>query len=256
MDIYKILISKKHNKHYIDRYYKFITYCSSKNKHLSDDIYIERHHICPKSKDLFPEYENFKIYPENLVKLTARQHFLAHWILHKAFNTKTTHDAFWMMCHAKDKRQQRFYKLNSNSYKLLKEERSKFVSMQMSENNPSKQEKVKEKRRIAALGNMYGKSNKGKTRNEEQRRKMSESRKGKSSSTEKHKTSVTESNKKRILEGKCTINFAIEASKVKCFCEGIIYDSITQAQKHYKGIKLVNRLDNPKYPEFYRIKKD
>lgn len=255
MDIYKILKSKYHNKHYIDRYYKFILYCLNKNINLPNNTYIENHHICPRSKDLFPEYENLKIYPENSIKLTARQHFIAHWILHKAFNLKSTHDAFWMMCHVKDKNQQRYFKLNSNSYQSLKEERSKLVAKQMSENNPSKQESVKEKRRISAMGNTYGKGNKGKPKSEEHKMNMSESRKGKSTSTEKHKKTVSESNKRRISQGYNTINFAIEATKVKCFCEGVVYESIVEAQKHYKGIKVSNRLDNPRYPEFYRIKK-
>lgn len=46
-----------------------------------NDAYIERHHILPVS--LYPEYRNSKW---NLVKLSARKHFLAHMILPKMFS--------------------------------------------------------------------------------------------------------------------------------------------------------------------------
>ena len=34
---------------------------------------------------MFPEYEDFKEHPWNEIHLTARQHFIAHWVLWKAF---------------------------------------------------------------------------------------------------------------------------------------------------------------------------
>lgn len=37
-------------------------------------------------------------------------------------------------------------------------------------------------------------------------------------------------------------------------CEGIEYLSVGDAQKAYQGISIRKRLDNPKYPEFYRLK--
>ena len=79
-DIYSILSSKPNNPHYLKRYFKFITSC--KNYGVE---YTEAHHICPKAKDLFPEYESFKKYPWNKVSLTARQHIIAHIILWKAY---------------------------------------------------------------------------------------------------------------------------------------------------------------------------
>jgi group I intron endonuclease len=37
-------------------------------------------------------------------------------------------------------------------------------------------------------------------------------------------------------------------------CEGVEYSSVGDAQKAYQGISIRKRLDNPKYPEFYRLK--
>jgi len=45
---------------------------------LPKDVYTEIHHILPKS--IYPEYEKDQ---SNLVKLTAREHFICHWLLTK-----------------------------------------------------------------------------------------------------------------------------------------------------------------------------
>jgi group I intron endonuclease len=37
-------------------------------------------------------------------------------------------------------------------------------------------------------------------------------------------------------------------------CEGFEYPSVGDAQKAYQGISIRKRLDNPKYPEFYRLR--
>lgn len=42
--------------HYLERYIKFIKWCTEANKNISASIYTEEHHIAPKAKDLFPEY--------------------------------------------------------------------------------------------------------------------------------------------------------------------------------------------------------
>ena len=37
-------------------------------------------------------------------------------------------------------------------------------------------------------------------------------------------------------------------------CEGVEYPSVGDAQKAYQGISIRNRLDNLKYPQFYRLR--
>jgi hypothetical protein len=105
------------NTHYYNRYINFIT--SLQNQILSD--YNEEHHICPKSLN-GPDDSS------NLIKLSARQHFIAHWMLWKAYETSELTHAFWAMCHQKNARQQnRYNKINSKTYEILKIQRSKIV---------------------------------------------------------------------------------------------------------------------------------
>lgn len=90
MDIYSILASKPHNPHYLNRYWKFIQSCQVANQNLSKDTYTEKHHICPKAKDLFPEYKDFKKNDWNKVVLTARQHIISHLLLWKTYGGSQT----------------------------------------------------------------------------------------------------------------------------------------------------------------------
>lgn len=46
----------------------------------------------------------------------------------------------------------------------------------------------------------------------------------------------------------------IKANNCPCVCEGIEYPSVGAAELAYPGIKVRRRLDNPKYPEFYRLR--
>ena len=92
--IYRLLQSKKHNQHYLNRYWKFIQFCQ--NRELKED-YVEKHHILPKAKDLFPEFANISVHPWNEVELTAREHIIAHVILWKAYGGSQTASVFYML---------------------------------------------------------------------------------------------------------------------------------------------------------------
>lgn len=117
IDIYSILSSKPHNPHYLKRYYKFILWCQQINSTKTKEELgkISKHHICPKAKDLFPEYESFKKFSWNKAILTGRQHFIAHHILWKTYFGSQI-DAFWMMSGK--------YKLSSRQYEKLRFEHS------------------------------------------------------------------------------------------------------------------------------------
>lgn len=124
IDIYAILSSKSHNPHYLNRYWKFIQACSIANK--GDDKYLEKHHICPKASDLFPEYKNFNKFTWNKVLLTYRQHFIAHWMLWKAYkNFASQFYAFDCMSNISGLS-------NSHTYKTLKTQRRESM---LGENN-------------------------------------------------------------------------------------------------------------------------
>jgi hypothetical protein len=107
MDILEILKSKNHNPHHLMRYWKFI--CSRKLRKEG-----EKHHICPKASDLFPEYEKFSKNKWNKIILTPREHYIAHLLLHKTYGNSQSRAFYLMMNTSKSE------KMNSKSYELAK----------------------------------------------------------------------------------------------------------------------------------------
>jgi hypothetical protein len=87
-------------------------------RNLPTSTYTEKHHILPKS--LYPEYSKNK---DNLVKLTAREHFLCHWLLTKIVNDPKTIYAFQMMI--PNKTTNRYRPKSSTVYENLKKKFSK-----------------------------------------------------------------------------------------------------------------------------------
>jgi len=130
-DIYSILASKPHNPHYLKRYLKFIESCTH-----TDGEYTENHHICPKAKDLFPEYGSFRKYPWNKKKLTARQHIIAHIMLWKAYGGSQTRAIQSMLDHFNSETCLYLSKriiptaVKNRYLSLLREEKSKLTSLQ------------------------------------------------------------------------------------------------------------------------------
>ena len=70
---------------YLKAYYNLV---HSRQK-MSRVCYIEKHHIVPKSvygKSILKESHLSDVDdPQNIVELTGREHFVAHWLLHRAF---------------------------------------------------------------------------------------------------------------------------------------------------------------------------
>jgi hypothetical protein len=98
----------------------YINYVKTLNRFKGDGNYYEEHHIIPKSLG----GSNDK---DNLVLLTAREHFLAHYLLYKFNKCSETLNAFIMM-------QNRGIYKTSKLYENSRKEFSKY----MSEHNPSK----------------------------------------------------------------------------------------------------------------------
>lgn len=89
--------------------------------------YYETHHIIPKSLGGLND-------ASNLVKLTAREHFICHWLLVKMFNKGTNERnkmlyAFWMMKSKPTKNGKRY--INSKAYEKLRIEYSKLACEKM-----------------------------------------------------------------------------------------------------------------------------
>ena len=105
--------------------YKFVYDCIVlKAKNRTEELeYYENHHILPKSLG----GSNDKT---NLVKLTAREHFICHWLLVKMYAVGTCERqkmlfAFWRMKSSPDNNGKRY--INSKAYEKLRIEFSKSV---------------------------------------------------------------------------------------------------------------------------------
>lgn len=160
------------NKHYFNRYIKFIFLLKDQNI----DGYCEEHHIIPKA---FGGSDK----KENLIKLTARQHFVAHWILAKALGGSASR-AFFMMSNLG-----KYGKVNSISYENARKEYAKLVSLQM-KNKPINYVFTKEHRdKLSA-------AKKGKTLSIKTRQKIAKKQVGRELSLEtKQKISQSKKNK-------------------------------------------------------------
>ncbi len=134
--------------------------------------YTERHHIIPRCLNGSDD-------KENLVVLTAREHFIAHLLLCKMYpNHKGLRLALWMMLNVKDKKQQRYIP-NSRLYEMIRLEYSESVS---GENNPnfgnthSSEAKKKmsdfAKERKGSKNNFYGKVHSAETKEKIRERLM------------------------------------------------------------------------------------
>jgi len=86
--------------------------------------YVERHHVVPRSLGGSDD-------PGNLVSLTAREHFVCHWLLTKIYTGEARHkmiNAMYIM-RAEGPYQKRYEsKITSRVYNTLREEYSKYIS--------------------------------------------------------------------------------------------------------------------------------
>lgn len=161
------------------------------------DCYCELHHILPKSMQGSDD-------KENLVFLTAREHFLIHWILYKIHRNSSMALAFFSMSKSVGNGVTRY---TSRSFKYAREAGAKAVSEMKSGSNH----------------HMYGlkgekNPNFGSKRNDHTKKLLSD----------KAKQRVGGLNPK--------------AKKIICINTGQIFDSITEAKNIYPGGNISNAL--------------
>lgn len=168
---------------------------SAKNRK-KPKCYCEKHHIVPKSMG----GDDSK---ENLVILTAREHFLAHWLLKKIYNNKETIYAFHAMTKPVGNNRQRY---TSHSFKYAREAMAKWM----------KENRAGEKH---PLFGKKGKENPnfGSKRTNETRKKQSDAAKKRTSNANSLKIVCVETGQsfKSISEAKKTftkgnINYALK----------------------------------------------
>ena len=112
-------------------------------KHAQSSVingYVEKHHILPKSMGGTNN-------ESNIVKLTARQHFIAHWLLFKIYRTPSMAKAFRLMLDSSNKPR-------SRSYELAK---SVYAQSMRGENNVSKRPEVRQKLKDNCYSHFAGK---------------------------------------------------------------------------------------------------
>lgn len=178
MNYSEILKAKKHNEHYLKRYCRLIELFKDLNS--SGDI----HHICPKAKDMFPEYTDSSW---NKITVTSRQHFILHWILAKAFPGTSQTLAFFYMTNTLKKRKGKDYQIAREKQVEI----AKLVGKDLKRNakiSAALKGKPKSAEHIASMmGHIVTEetrqklreANLGKKHTEESKQKMSESRAGK-----------------------------------------------------------------------------
>jgi len=162
------------NQHYYSRYQRFIDSLKSQ----AVDGYTEVHHIVPVSMG----GSNDK---NNLIALTARQHYVAHWMLARALGGSAAR-AFFMMSNFG-----RYGKVNSATYEIARKEYAQQVSIQLKAkpNVPVFTPEHREKLRQAKLGRKLS---------AEHRANVGKARIGCKLSTE-HKMKISNTKKLKLL---------------------------------------------------------
>ena len=108
------------NKHYFNRYLNFIDNIKSKGDRCLD--YSEKHHIIPRSIN-----ESLEKCQDNIIILSAREHFIAHYMLLKLFlnntieKTKMSNALFYIISISKQKIGKDI-KINSRLYEQIRKE--------------------------------------------------------------------------------------------------------------------------------------
>ena len=180
IDIYSILSSKSHNPHYLSKYFAFIQQCQTHNKLVESITYTEKHHICPSAKTMFPEYQDFTTHSWNLVHLTARQHFIAHWMLWKAYNNSSMAWAFAIFKTQPKQCTHRYTRFTSRIFERLRlslaeECRKRFKNKpQTNEHIAKRVAKNTGKKRAEAAIEQTAQKNTGQKRSNDTKAKMSE----------------------------------------------------------------------------------
>lgn len=188
-DLLEELKTLPHNPLFVKRYFNFLEVCKSRKF----TGYKENHHILPKS--IWGGYKSFSKNPWNKIRLSTREHYIAHFILAKCFTGKERYKMILaldsMRLKNKDTADRYF---NSRLYAKLKEE-------------------LRELQRFNNLGSKN--PNFGKPRTEEVRRKISESEKGKVVSKETRELmSLAKKNKPLTDEHRSSISKSLIGREV------------------------------------------
>jgi len=150
-------------------YYSIIN--RAKSRDLSKEIYTETHHVIPKSLG----GDNTK---ENLVKLTAREHFICHLLLPRMLTGIAKRNmtfAIWSMLNRDHSKQRSRHKVNSHTYQRLKIQ----VAIASSQLHKGKIVSKETRAKMSNSRKKHSGPNKGTAMSIEQKQKLSVAHKGK-----------------------------------------------------------------------------
>lgn len=170
----------------MNKYEKWYTSITNKAKHRILTEYSEKHHILPRSLGGTDS-------SDNLVSLTAREHFICHWLLTKMYSGESKGkmiNALYIM-QGQSKHQKRYKsKITSRIYKTLREEYAAYISkLNTGRIRPPDE---KEKQLAAQIGR------KRVPFSEEWRAKLSNAKKGKNNN--RYGVIVSEETRKKMSE--------------------------------------------------------
>lgn len=222
------------------RWYNSIIKKAALRMHLNE--YVEQHHIIPKCLGGSNE-------KSNLVKLTAREHFVCHWLLtkmvplHEQFHRKLIY-AFWRL--ANNKNSKRKYTATSKVYATLKIQMAQAQSLERKGIWPGPN-----------LGKPMAESTKEKLRNkvvsQETKQKIKAARakqdtghlKGREISQEwREKLSKANLGKKRSAESRAKQAATMIATRKTCEHCGCLVSATVYTRNHGEKCKLLNTTNN------------
>lgn len=139
------------NNKYTNCYISLIAQAQARE--LPDGTYTEKHHIIPRcmgGSDM----------SDNLVRLTAKEHYIGHLLLTKmtegVYQRKMVF-ALWRMMH--DSNNQR-YVVSGTQYSIVKEQMAKNIKEQNTGRIPTEQERINQKKGLASRGAPWNKGKK------------------------------------------------------------------------------------------------
>lgn len=185
---------------YTKWYFNIINQARLKNRKTGAN-YFERHHILPKAKTLYPQFASLKEYPWNGVLLTAREHFLCHYLLTKCLGGPQRRSMiFGLKRLAHGKKQ-----FTSRNYELARKE---FIKINKGESHPSFGKKLSDATRAKMSASAP------KTKSAEHRRKIGEAN-SRRVWTEESRKKHSISSSKKILSAEHRANISKTTAGIK-----------------------------------------
>ena len=180
------------------RWYFSIISNARENVQQKEQFYCERHHIIPKSCGGSND-------PQNIVKLSAREHFICHLLLCRMLENPLRYKMIFAakrMCSNKGGKAQRNYKISSRIFETLRKETAIAISVTNKGKLKGAPKSEETKRKISE-------ANKGKIPSQETKQKLSQAQKIRVDNTnydnpfsgEKGSKMSSENNLRRVKEG-------------------------------------------------------